>query len=101
MTKIQKASFGKTQDGREVTAYTLTDGACSARILDYGGIIQNLIVPDKNGNSVDVVLGYDDVLGYEVNRGYLSAIIGRFGNRIDKGRFTLDGKEYQLYCNDR
>ena len=101
MTKIQKANFGKTQDGRIVTAYTLVDGACSARILDYGGIIQNLIVPDKNGKGVDVVLGYDDVRGYEVNGGYLSALIGRFGNRIDKGRFTLDGKEYQLYCNDR
>lgn len=101
MTKITSRIFGQTADGKLVTAYTLNDGTVSATILDYGAIIQSLIVPDKNGLNQDVVLGYDDVAGYENNGGYLGAIIGRFGNRIDKGRFTLDGKEYQLYCNDR
>lgn len=101
MTKITKKVFGKTANGETVTAYTLTDGEYSATIIDRGATIQSIIVPDKHGLKQDVVLGYDDVAGYENNRGYLGAVIGRFGNRIDKGRFTLDGKEYQLYCNDR
>lgn len=101
MTKITKKLFGQTAEGQDVYAYTLTDGELSAVILDRGGIIQSLCVPDKNGNMQDVVLGYDTVAGYENNKGYLSALIGRFGNRIYKGQFTLDGKEYQLYCNDR
>lgn len=101
MTKITKKTFGKTADGRGVSAFTLTDGDYTAVILDRGGILQSLIVPDKNGEKRDVVLGYDDVAGYENNDGYLGALIGRFGNRIDKGRFALDGKTYQLYCNDK
>lgn len=101
MTKITKKIFGKTANGETVTAFTLTDGGFSATILDRGATIQSLIVPDKNGGKQDVVLGYDDVSGYENNDGYLGAVIGRFGNRISKGRFSLDGKEYQLYCNDR
>ena len=101
MTKITKKVFGQTANGETVTAYTLVDGEFSAVILDRGGIIQSLIVPDKNGMKQDVVLGYDDIAGYENNGGYLGALIGRFGNRIDKGRFVLDGKEYQLNCNDK
>ncbi len=101
MTKITKKEFGKTENGDTVYAYTLIDGAFSAVILNRGGIIQSLFVPDKNGKQQDVVLGYDDVAGYENNGGYLGALIGRFGNRIDKGCFTLDGKTYQLYCNDK
>lgn len=101
MTKITKKEFGKTSSGATVYAYTLIDGEYSAVILNRGGILQSLFVPDKDGQSRDVVLGYDDVAGYENNGGYLGALIGRFGNRIDKGRFTLDGKEYQLYCNDK
>lgn len=101
MTTITKKFFDKTFDGKDVYAYTLLDGEYSAVILDRGGIIQSLFVPDKKGNKQDVVLGYDDMQGYEKNGGYLSALIGRFGNRINKGKFTLDGKEYQLYCNDR
>ena len=101
MTKITKKLFGKTADGSTVYAFTLKNGEYSAVILNLGGIIQSLTVPDKNGKGRDVVLGYDDVAGYENNGGYLGALVGRFGNRIDKGRFTLDGKEYQLYCNDK
>ncbi len=93
--------FGKTKKGEEVLAFTLTDGNGYATVLSLGGILQSLVVPDKAGNPTDVVLGYNDVAGYEENGGYLGALIGRFGNRIDKGRFALDGKTYQLYCNDR
>lgn len=98
---IETKLFGKTKDGKEVLAFTLTDGQSRAVILNYGGTLQSLVVPDRNGNLVDVILGYDDVAGYENNGGFLGALIGRFGNRIDRGRLTIDGKDYALYCNDR
>lgn len=98
---ITTKRFGKTADGKIVTAYTLQDGKSSLTVLDLGGIVQQLCVPDKNGNLVDVVLGYDTVAEYENNGGYLGALIGRFGNRIGAGKLTIDGKEYRLYLNDR
>lgn len=98
---ITSKVFGKTQDGREVLAFTIEDGARKAVILNYGGIIQSVIVPDKNGNPTDVILGYNDVAGYENNGGYLGALIGRFGNRIGEGKIVVDGVSYQLYNNDR
>ncbi len=98
---IQKKLFGHTRDGRAVYAFTLTDGAAHATVLDYGGIVQSLVVPDRNGRPTDVVLGYPDVEGYEKNGGYLGALIGRFGNRIGKGKLVIDGKEYALHLNDR
>ena len=98
---ITSRKFGTTKDGREVLAFTLQDGAFCATVLNLGGIVQSIVVPDRNGNPTDVVCGYNDVAGYENNGGYLGALIGRFGNRIDEGRFTLEGKEYSLYCNDR
>lgn len=96
----EKKPFGVTKDGREVTAFCLKNGAMSAVILDYGCTIQSLIASDKNGNPVDVVLGYDTVKGYEDGDGYLGAAIGRVGNRIAKGKFTLDGKDYTLAVNN-
>ena len=98
---IKQRMFGKTLDGREVLAFTLESGACKATILNYGGILQSLIVPDRKGREVDVLLGYHDVQSYERNGGYLGALIGRFGNRIGGGRLTIDGREYSLFCNDR
>ena len=98
---IQTSIFGRTADGREVRAFRLTDGKNEATILNYGGIIQSLKIADREGVQRDVVLGYDDVAGYENNGGYLGALIGRVGNRIEKGRLVIDGTEYALYCNDR
>ncbi len=98
---IETKKFGKTADGREVLAFTLRDGESYATVLSYGGILQSLVVPDRNGKPTDVVLGYRDVAGYEQNGGYLGALIGRFGNRIGGGKLTVDGKTYSLYCNDR
>ncbi len=98
---ITTKSFGKTQDGKEVLAFTLHDGAASLTVLNFGGVVQSLVVPDRAGNPVDVLLGYPDVAGYEQNGGYLGALIGRFGNRIGEGKLTVGGKTYQLYCNDR
>ena len=75
---ISTRIFGKTQDGKEVLAFTFTDGPYKATVLNYGGIIQSIVVPDRNGNPVDVILGYNDIAGYENNGGYLGALIGRF-----------------------
>ena len=98
---ITVKEFGKTAEGKVVTAYTLHDGKSSMTVLDLGGIVQQILVPDNKGNLVDVVLGYNDVASYEKYGGYLGALIGRFGNRIGKGKLTIDGKEYQLFLNDR
>ena len=101
MTFEQKP-FGTTRDGREVTAWTLRNhNGMSAVILDYGCTIQSVVVPDCTGRPVDVVLGYNTLEEYENNGGYLGAVVGRVGNRIGKGQFTLNGKEYQLATNDR
>ncbi len=98
---ITKESFGYLSDGREVFRYTLINDKASVSILNLGGIIQSLVVPDRNGNKTDVVLGYDDVSGCEKWRGnYFGALIGRFGNRIGGAHFTLNGKEYTLFAND-
>ncbi len=97
---ITQEYFGKTKDGKEVIAFTLSDGKGYVKILNYGGIVQSLFVPDRDGKLTDVALGYNDVAGYEENAGYLGALIGRFGNRIDKGKLTVDGKTYSLYCNN-
>ncbi len=98
---IHARQFGKTADGKTVLAFTIKDGKNEAVILNLGGIIQSLKVANKNGEQVDVVLGYNDVAGYENNGGYLGALIGRFGNRIEKGKLVIDGEEYKLFCNDR
>ncbi len=93
--------FGKTAEGKSVLAFTLWDGDRSVTILNYGGIVQSIIVPDRDGRLTDVALGYPDVAGYEQNGGYLGALIGRFGNRIGGGKLNVDGVDYQLACNDR
>lgn len=85
MTKIAKSEFGKLSDGRTVSAFTMRDGENRLTVLDYGGILQGLVLPDREGKPTDVLLGYDDVAGYLGNGGYLGALIGRFGNRIDQG----------------
>ncbi len=94
--------FGKTADGRDVEIYTLKNrGGAEARVINYGGIVVSLKVPDREGRLADVVLGFDDVAGYEgAPSTYLGALIGRYGNRIAKGRFTLNGVEYKLATNN-
>lgn len=101
MTTIEKSYFDTLPDGRKVDKYTLKDGENELYVLSYGGILQSLCVKDKNGVLTDVLLGYNDISGYLNHGGYLCALIGRFGNRIEKGALTIDGKEYALYQNDR
>lgn len=99
---VKKAPFGKATDGKSVEIYTLTNSnGAEARIMTYGGTVVSLTMPDKKGNFTDVVLGYDALDGYLGNNStYLGALIGRYGNRIAKGKFTLDGKEYNLATNN-
>ena len=93
--------FGTTPDGEEVQLYTLVNSnGVKAEIMTYGGILVSLDVPDKNGKLGDVVLGYDNLAGYIKETPYFGALVGRYGNRIDKGKFTLEGKEYTLAVND-
>jgi aldose 1-epimerase len=93
--------FGKTSQGKRVDIYTLrnTKGA-EARITNYGGIVVSLRVPDRDGEPGDVVLGYDNLKDYIKANPYFGALIGRYGNRIKKGRFELDGKTYRLAINN-
>lgn len=98
---ITKRTFGTLCDGTQVSCWTLTgENGLRAEILDYGVIIRSLIVPDKNGDPVDVVLGYDTLEEYVSDNSYLGAMIGRFANRIKGASFQLNGKTYDLYAND-
>ena len=98
---ITSQPFGRTTDGTPVEIYTLRNShGCEARITNYGGIVVSLTVPDQQGKMDDVLLGFDSVGAYEKDSPYFGALIGRYGNRIAKGKFTLDGKEYTLATND-
>ena len=95
------APFGRLPDGREVDVFTLTSSSgVEVRALNYGGIIVSLRVPDRAGRLDDVVLGYDDLGGYLEKSPYFGAVVGRFANRIARGRFTLDGRAHQLSINE-
>ena len=101
LSKITPEPFGKTLDGTPVEIYTLRNAmGMTARIMTYGGIVQSLDVPDQKGNFGDVVLGYDTLDGYLTNSPYFGSLIGRYGNRIAKGHFTLDGKTHTLAVNN-
>ncbi|WP_223430667.1 aldose epimerase family protein [Pseudomonas sp. GL-B-26] len=94
-------AFGKTNDGTPVEQYILRNShGLTATVITYGGILQSLKVPDKNGKFDDVVLGFDNVQGYQSGTAYFGATIGRFGNRLAGGAFELDGKRYQVPLND-
>lgn len=93
--------FGTSPDGQSVKVYTLHNSrGVEARIMNYGGIVVSLKVPDKDGTIGDVVLGFDSFEPYKKNSPYFGAIIGRYGNRIADGKFTLDGKQYTLAQNN-
>lgn len=99
--KITKKAFGKTADGKAVDIYTLTNSSgVEAKIMTYGGAVVSLNVPDKNGKLADVVLGFDSIADYEAHRSFFGALIGRYANRIAKGKFSLGGKQYSLAINN-
>ena len=99
--KISKRAFGALCDGTPVSCWTLTnENGLTAEILDYGVIIRSIIVPDKDGNPVDVALGYDTLEEYVSDDCYLGATIGRVANRIKGASFQINGKTYELYANN-
>ncbi len=98
---ITMKTIGKTADGKEVQEFTLTnEHGIKARLINYGAILTELEVPDKEGKLADVVLGFDDLKDYLAAHPYFGATIGRVGNRIARGKFSLEGKEYKLATNN-
>lgn len=98
---ITKAPFGKAPNDTPVDIYTLRNAkGCEVRICNYGGIVTSLKVPDKDGKMGDVVLGYDHLDGYLKSTPYFGCLVGRYGNRIAKGKFTLNGQAYTLVTNN-
>jgi len=98
---ITVAPFGKLKDGTAISLYTMTNSkGMKMSVMNYGGIIVSLMAPDKEGKMVDVVLGYDSLQAYVDRNPFFGALVGRYGNRIGKARFTLDGKVYELVKNN-
>ncbi|MFK4105586.1 aldose epimerase family protein [Streptomyces sp. NPDC019531] len=95
-----KELFGELADGTEIHRWSLENGGTRLKVLSYGGIVQSLEIPDREGRYANVCLGFDTVEDYVASSPYFGALIGRFGNRVDKGRFTLDGTSYELSVND-
>jgi aldose 1-epimerase len=100
-TVNEKTLYGKLPDGREVYQYTLANkSGATLKVINFGAIVTSLTVPDRNGKCEDVILGYDSLQGYMNGSSYFGAIVGRYGNRIGKGQFILEGKKYQLATNN-
>jgi aldose 1-epimerase len=100
-TMLEKSLYGKLPDGREVYQFTLHNkSGMKVEIINFGAIVRSISVPDRNGKFEDVILGYDSLSGYVNDNSYQGAIVGRYGNRIGKGKFKLDGNEFQLTIND-
>jgi aldose 1-epimerase len=100
--RVKKEAFGKTPEGVVVDLYTLTNtSGVTAKIMTYGAILTELDVPDRAGKMGDVVLGFDHLKDYLAGHPYFGATVGRVANRIAKGKFTLDGKEYTLAVNNK
>ncbi|MEU0967013.1 aldose epimerase family protein [Streptomyces sp. NPDC005917] len=98
--KPAKELLGKLSDGTKVYRWSLENGGTRLKVLNWGGVVQTLEIPDRRGHYANVVNGFDDIDDYVAKSPYFGALIGRYGNRIGKGRFTLDGKSYQLSVND-
>ncbi len=98
---VTEAPFGKLPSGEQTTLYTLTNAnGVVVKLSNFGGTITSINIPDRAGKMGDIILGFNDVDGYLKNKSFFGSVIGRFGNRIGKGQFTLEGKKYQLTLND-
>ena len=98
---VSRSPFGTTEEGESADVFTMVNAnGLEVRATNHGGIILSLRVPDREGSFDDVVLGYDDLAGYEADSPYFGAVVGRYGNRIANGRFTLDGATYELATNN-
>jgi len=98
---IEETVYGQMPDGRDVHLYTMTNSnGMRVKLTDYGAITVGVEVPDSDGNLADVTLGYDTLEGWLGSTSYFGATVGRYANRIAKGKFELDGKTYRLATND-
>lgn len=98
---VEQKPYGKLADGSEVTLFTLRNAkGMEAQIINYGGIVVSLKVPDRTGRFADVVLGYDKLEDYVKENPYFGCLVGRYGNRIGKGKFSLNGQVYNLATNN-
>ena len=98
---VTESPFGTMPDGQAVQKYTLENNSgMRVSVITYGGAVQSIMVPDKNGHFADVALGFDDLKDYLKTDTYFGALIGRYGNRIAKGKFTLEGKTYDVPINN-
>jgi aldose 1-epimerase len=98
---VSKEKFGTTKDGREAYLYTIENGnGMQAKVTDFGAILVDLLVPDKNGKTDDVVLGFDSLEGYFNNGSFFGTVIGPSANRVGGASFEIDGKTYKLDVND-
>ncbi|MCE7061300.1 aldose epimerase family protein [Dyadobacter sp. CY343] len=101
ISTISKEAFGELPDGQKADLYTLTNSnGMTVNITNYGGIITKLTAPDKKGEWTDVVLGFDSLQPYVSGHPFFGALVGRYGNRIAKGKFTLNGQDYKLAINN-
>lgn len=97
----KRSTFGTLPDGRQVAAVTLSNGnGISATVIAYGASLQSLVMPGRDGTRADVLLGYDNMQQYLDQPQYFGATVGRFANRIARGKFSIDGKAYQVPVND-
>ena len=99
MSGLKAADFKKSIKGKKVALYTLKNNkGCEVAITNYGGTVLSIMVPDRNGNYANVIQGHDSIENHINNNPepFLSTLVGRYGNRICKGKFSIDGQEYQL-----
>jgi aldose 1-epimerase len=97
---VRRMNYGKTPEGTPVEMYVLSNDTMTVKVITYGAIVNEIDVPDRNGKRADVVLGFDQLEGYLAGHPYFGTATGRVANRIAKGEFTLDGKEYKLAVNN-
>ncbi len=99
--RIESSPFGKTASGAQITLFTLTNGnGLSAKVITYGATLVSVVSPDRNGKKAEITLGYESLDGYLLRHPYFGSTVGRFANRIAKGRFSIDGAQYSVACND-
>ena len=98
--KNEKVLFGKLKNGQDVYKYLLTNDLCEVEVISYGAIITSIKFPDINNNLVDVALGFNDLEPYLEKHPYFGAIVGRYANRIDDGKFKLNDVVYNLALNN-
>lgn len=100
MPTMSQRVFGRTREGDEIVQFTLEAGSVSIQVISYGATLSSVRIPDRNGKEDEVTLGFDTLEGYLNPHPYFGGTLGRVANRIGKGRFSIDGKAFSLFCND-